>query len=317
MTKKENDSFPLISFLLLTYMQENYVEDAFISALNQDYKNLEIIVSDDHSTDNTFKIIRNIAANYQGPHKVVINQNNTNLGLASNINNGVELASGELIVIQAGDDLSVTERTSKLVKIWLDSDKKLGLVFSDVTLIDNSGAVTKDYQPGTQIPTLEQVLNGSWFIAGGMACAYSRKVMSKPSMLNKNIVYEDFVLSFRALASGGAAHCALPLVKYRVHDKSIMGQQRHNHSIWDRKAAAKFAKHQLATYQDRLSTFKYHQLNHKVFLDKINSKISYFDLELTSSTDTRTNAIICVMRALLGLRIKTAIRLLLRDVILH
>lgn len=316
MTKYENNHSPLVSFILLTYMQEEYIEESFNSALSQDYGNLEIIVTDDHSSDNTFEIIKNMADRYQGPHKIIINQNKTNLGLASNINSGCKLASGEFIVIQAGDDISLVERTSTLVKMWLDSDKKLDLVFSATTWIDNSGTVIKNYHAGTQIPTLQEVLDGMFFIAGGMACGYSRNVMNQPSVLDKNIVYEDFVLSFRALSGGGVANCTMPLVKYRVHDASIMGQ-RHTHSLWSRKTTAKWARHQLAAYQDRLLTFEYHKLEHKVFLNKINNKISYFALELDSSTGTRTTALLCVMKAISDLRIKTGMRLFVRDVILN
>jgi glycosyltransferase involved in cell wall biosynthesis len=312
----KTDSKPLVSLILLTYMQENYVEDSLNSALDQDYENLEIIITDDHSTDETYKKITEIVSNYKGPHKVIINRNKNNVGLASNINNGWLMSSGELLVIQAGDDLSLPERATDLVKIWLDSNKSLDLVFSDITTIDHSSEVINKHVEASPVSSLEDILKGKHFIAGGMSCSYSRKVISTPSFLDSRIVYEDFVLTFRALAGGGIAHYPKPLVKYRIHGDSIIGQ-RDTEFLWRRESTAKWAKYQLAAYQDRLVTSEYFELNHDEFTSQIKNKIAFFKLHFESSTGTRLQALCCVFKALTNLRIYMGFRLLLRDVIMH
>ena len=58
-----------------------------------------------------------LADAYKGPHKVVLNKNKSNLGLAGNLNCCLELARGDLIVIAAGDDVSCPDRTAKLVAL--------------------------------------------------------------------------------------------------------------------------------------------------------------------------------------------------------
>ena len=84
-------------YRLRNFKQERFIEEAVRSALSQDYSPLEIVISDDCSPDNTFSIIEELIANYNGPHKIVLNRNERNLGLAENINGQtLELGSGEL-----------------------------------------------------------------------------------------------------------------------------------------------------------------------------------------------------------------------------
>ncbi len=74
---------PLVTFTLFAYNHEKYIrEKAVEGALAQTYTPLEIILSDDCSTDRTFEIIQEIAKSYTGKHQLVINRNKKNLGLA-------------------------------------------------------------------------------------------------------------------------------------------------------------------------------------------------------------------------------------------
>ncbi|MDP6474553.1 MAG: glycosyltransferase [Alphaproteobacteria bacterium] len=97
---------PTVSFLLPAYNQEAFVRDAVRSVLAQDYEPLEIILSDDCSSDRTFEIIENEASAYKGPHSVVLNRNEMNLGI-EHINKLQQLASGTILVTGHGDDLSM------------------------------------------------------------------------------------------------------------------------------------------------------------------------------------------------------------------
>ena len=92
---------PLITLALFAYNQERYIKKAVKGVLAQDYKNLEIIMSDDASNDATFQIMKKVVADYRGPHKVILNRNKSNLGIAGHVNRVFELSSGE-IVIMAG-----------------------------------------------------------------------------------------------------------------------------------------------------------------------------------------------------------------------
>lgn len=79
-----NDSMPLVSFCLMCYNQEKYIGDALKAALSQTYPNLEIIVSDDCSSDASWEVLNNISSEYGGKKKIKLYRNSQNLGMGLN-----------------------------------------------------------------------------------------------------------------------------------------------------------------------------------------------------------------------------------------
>ena len=71
---------PLLSLLIITYNQEDYIRETLEGAFSQNYSPLEIVISDDNSTDGNFSIIKDMVSEYAGPHTIIINQNSQNLG---------------------------------------------------------------------------------------------------------------------------------------------------------------------------------------------------------------------------------------------
>ena len=66
---------PKVSFCIISYNQERYIKEAIESAFAQEYENLEIIISDDASSDSTPFIIKEMVENYKGSHEVIYNLN--------------------------------------------------------------------------------------------------------------------------------------------------------------------------------------------------------------------------------------------------
>jgi hypothetical protein len=111
-------TLPAVTFALFAYNQEAYVAEAVRSAFAQDYGSLEIVISDDCSTDGTMEVIENEVANYRGNHSVVVRRNPRNLGTLRHVAEVASIARGELLVLAAGDDVSKAERTRVLVSEW-------------------------------------------------------------------------------------------------------------------------------------------------------------------------------------------------------
>ncbi|RYZ52291.1 MAG: glycosyltransferase [Sphingobacteriales bacterium] len=110
---------PLVTFALFAFNQENYIEEAVEGAFSQTYSPLEIILSDDCSTDRTFEILEEKVLSYTGPHKVRLNRNVPNVGLIAHVTKVQEMATGAFIVTAAGDDISMPDRVAELVEVWL------------------------------------------------------------------------------------------------------------------------------------------------------------------------------------------------------
>lgn len=107
-----NDERPLVTFALFAFNQEQYIREAIEGAFSQTYQPLEIILSDDKSSDRTFEIMQEMAAEYKGPHRVFVRQSIENCGLINHILEVAHESNGEYIVVAAGDDISQNYRTS-------------------------------------------------------------------------------------------------------------------------------------------------------------------------------------------------------------
>ena len=137
--KPGSEDLPLVTFALFAYNQEKYIREAVEGALAQTYEPLEIIISDDCSTDHTLDIIVEIISKYNGPHKIFLNKNSRNLGLAEHVNKVVSLSSGDLIVAGSGDDISYPFRTSELARVFYGLDEQPLLIHSSVEKMSQNG----------------------------------------------------------------------------------------------------------------------------------------------------------------------------------
>jgi len=207
---------PLITFALLAYNQERYIREAVEGALSQTYSPLEIILSDDCSSDATFKIMQQMAEDYSGPHKIILNQNHSNIGLAGHINNILDLSNGEFFVVAAGDDVSFPNRTAALVSAWIESGKRKTCVYSDMNIIDNDGNIVKKapcHKDFSHV-NLTDFLNRP----RPLACTYgfSIEMNSRYGKLNESLINEDYIFAARALAlNERLIYVSKPLVDYR------------------------------------------------------------------------------------------------------
>jgi Glycosyltransferases involved in cell wall biogenesis len=108
-----NSSTELVSVLLSTYNSEETIEESLFSLLNQTYKNLEILIVDDGSTDNTKEICKKFQLNDE---RILLFSNKKNIGLTKSLNSLAQKASGSLIARQDADDVSLPERIEKQIK---------------------------------------------------------------------------------------------------------------------------------------------------------------------------------------------------------
>lgn len=111
-----NDFLPKVSVMIITYNQEDLIAETIESVISQDYENLEIVVSDDASTDRTVEVINDYVKRYPG--KVIPVFNQKNLGITGNSNSAFFACTGELIAVLGGDDLFLPGKISAQVKLF-------------------------------------------------------------------------------------------------------------------------------------------------------------------------------------------------------
>ena len=108
---------PKVSVLIPSYNQESVIEQTVMSALTQNYDNLEVVVSDDASLDSTPQILTEIQKKYPERLKIFLHQ--TNLGVTKNHTRGLLECRGDFIAFQDGDDLFLPGKIRKQVEFML------------------------------------------------------------------------------------------------------------------------------------------------------------------------------------------------------
>lgn len=109
----------LISVILSTYNNENTIEDAVDSILLQTYKNVELLVVDDCSTDRTSKILQD---RYSNTENIQLFKNPENIGLTKSLNFLIKQSKGDFIARQDADDISLPERLETQINLFKNYD---------------------------------------------------------------------------------------------------------------------------------------------------------------------------------------------------
>lgn len=208
---------PLVTYALIAFNQEATVAEAVASALSQTYSPLELIISDDCSSDRTFEIMSDIVHSYRGPAAITLNRNKVNLGLIRHVNLMLDLARGELIVLAAGDDVSVGWRTARLVSEWLRSDGKLDGLCSAYTIEKGGGGESRvvDRAGAIELESFVQVASANIL---GATAAWTKRLWRAWGPLPLTGLAEDRLLSFCAMLSGGVGYVPEPLVRCWTHE---------------------------------------------------------------------------------------------------
>lgn len=185
---------PLISIIIPAYNIENYIAKCLDSLLNQTYKNLEIIVVDDGSSDNTGKIVDEYAVKYENIR--VIHKKNAGVSSARNL--GIEVANGDYIGFVDGDDTVDEEMFKVLINNAIKYDADIShcgykMVFpSRIDYYYNTGIlVEQDNQLG-----LKDLIMGNRVEPGLVNKLYKRELFKKVRLNEKIRINEDLLVNY-------------------------------------------------------------------------------------------------------------------------
>lgn len=197
----------LASVVFTVYNQEGYVREALSSALAQDYEPLEIVVSDDGSTDGTRDIIESMVRAYRGPHRISVNFNASNRGVCGNFEYAFGLTHGELVFSFGGDDISTPDRVSSVMRVWIAGGRRAKVLACGGWLMDVAGRNYSVYG--------REVMNGA---PVGAFNAYDRCVFDDFPRIRPEFIrqaYEDSIYGYRAQLYAPAEFVDRQLVRYR------------------------------------------------------------------------------------------------------
>jgi hypothetical protein len=129
-----NTTNPLISVIIPTYNSEEYIAEALNSVLQQTYNNIEVLLVDDASTDNTTEIIRQFAKN---DCRIILEKLPINSGTAIARNKGINSANGSFIAFLDADDMWLPNKLQ--LQLELMQEKNCAVVFSSYHCMNEKG----------------------------------------------------------------------------------------------------------------------------------------------------------------------------------
>jgi glycosyltransferase involved in cell wall biosynthesis len=211
---------PLITVAVATFNGEKYLREQLDSILYQTYRNFEVIISDDCSTDSTVNIIHEYKRNNV---KIKLYQNNSNIGYSGNFEKAILLGHGDYIALSDQDDIWFPEKLEILVKeIGTHS-----LICSDAKLIDeNSELMALSLsQHNTSIADHNTVFLEYFFkkCIYGCTMMFTRELAQRAFPLPSSLYKHDWWLPIVAMKINGIKFIDDKLVLYRQHSGNTIG----------------------------------------------------------------------------------------------
>ncbi|MCG2796493.1 MAG: glycosyltransferase, partial [Actinomycetia bacterium] len=230
---------------------ENYIVEAIESVLDQGFKDLELIIIDDHSTDSSGEIITSYA---EKDSRIRIVFHDENVGISRTMNEAISMAEGTFIAFTASDDVWVEGKLEKQMDITGEDEQVV--VWSEGTVIDAEsdpiGISFTDLYKARRTKKSGDLFSS--LVKGNFLCGPS--ILIKKSSLgyisyDEDMKYLADYLVFLDLSSRYRFHfIPEPLAMYRVHG---MNTNLRDSEGWERDAI-KVEEHFLRKYSDRLST---------------------------------------------------------------
>jgi glycosyltransferase involved in cell wall biosynthesis len=214
-------SAPLVSVLVAVYNQKNVIEQTLNSITSQTHQNIEIIISDDCSTDNSQEILRRISATNS---KIKLFLQDKNLGITQNYNFLVSKATAKYIAIFAGDDVMLPEKIEVQVNL-LEKTPDASFCHHAVEVIDyesqkSQGVISHVYESG--VTTIHDVLRNLG-IPGSMSIMYRSEVLKVPVFSPEIPTASDWLHMIHLTMAGRGLYIDKVLCLYRK-DSSYNGK---------------------------------------------------------------------------------------------
>lgn len=229
---------PLVSIVITSYNREAWIGKAIQSALNQDYANFEIIISDNASTDNSDEIIKAFSKD----PRIVYSRNEHNIGLVGNFNKAFfEIATGDYILHVSSDDYLIDNNfVSLAVKTFLDYEnvvlifgkyQELRMSNNSITNVAIPHYYTTAFRKGEEV--LLDYENCKYLHWGG--AIIDRKLLADNKIYLTDTIGADKLISYELMTYGNVGFVAVNAYMVRFHNNNY--SQTADYKVGDIKNA--------------------------------------------------------------------------------
>jgi glycosyltransferase involved in cell wall biosynthesis len=257
---------PKVSVMMGTYNTSKYIGECIESVLNQTFQDFEFIIINDKSTDDTLEVIKR----YNDKRIIVIN-NNKNLGVAESLNKGLRKAKGKYIAIMDSDDVMMPERL-QITYDYLEKNKEVFLVGGALYYMEDNGKLMLKDIPLIGYEKIRERLKER-------SCFWHNTIMfrnDKKTFYRGKFRYAQDYDLFTRLNTRGKRMENMPdvLAKYRIHNSSSSYSRRTKQNMFADKVR-EFYKQRLTTGKDKYAAFDPKTIMNRDISNTKNKKILF------------------------------------------
>ncbi len=215
---------PLVTIGILSYNYSQFIEDTLNSLLLQTYKNIELIITDDCSTDNSVSIIKEWVKKNNVKCLLFIEKNNK--GIPTCCNTIIKHSTGKYLALFASDDIMNPERIEKQVNEMEAVGSEYAFCFSNVELINEMGEGMGFFYKSDKLigihegNTFRNYLVNSFKIPAP-SLLFRKEIFNIIGLYDERLSTEDIDMYFRILPYYKIKYCNYIGVKYRVKENPL------------------------------------------------------------------------------------------------
>jgi glycosyltransferase involved in cell wall biosynthesis len=215
------NEIPIVTVIIPLYNREDYIKETLKSVFDQTYSNIEIVIVDDGSTDNSLQIVNK----YKKKCKIIKHPNNENKGQSAAINLALSKTRSKYISILDSDDKFLKDKLKFQVD-FLEKNKDFGVVYSNGEIIDSKGNTKYIIYSDKHIPPMSpnEILLSSYFNVPSNALV-RRSIYDKVGFFDESMrSSQDHDMAIRLSEVTKIGYLPQVLWQYRRHDDSQSGK---------------------------------------------------------------------------------------------
>lgn len=268
------NELPLVSIIIPAYNHEKYIANTLESIINQTYRNIELIILNDGSIDNTHQVIENYSQILKDRFNKFIYINKRNEGICKTLNIGLKVANGEYIVPFASDDYMFPERIEQQVD-FLEKNPDYGMVYTDGFDCNSQGLLGLDcnYRIENLFSARMKFVEGDMFdflienvfLFPTPTVCIRKDCFDKVGLYDENLLYEDPDMFLRIAQRFKIGYIDKLLTIHRIHGANsgkdpgiLIAGMILMEEKWSKvNLGSQTLKNRLIEYLQRLKTYDY------------------------------------------------------------
>lgn len=214
---------PLVTIVVISYNHSRFLVECLNSIQSQTYRNIELIVADDASTDNSLSVIEAWLLENNRIAKKQFHKINT--GVVQTLNECIALAQGKYIKLLAADDYLAPTCIEKSVTFLEQKEQHYGMVFTDIYAVNNDSAILPDYADYNALASCgpetfnKELLKGNRIAA--LSVCMKLDVLKETGAYDTEFLTEDYYRWLKIAEKYLIGYIPEKLAYYRFHDSNI------------------------------------------------------------------------------------------------